>query len=96
VAKEFDPSPLAWLKRVLDTRTDEITCTECQNLVSQYVQIELETGEAAARIPQLAHHLEQCPACWETYLVLLDLARLEAQGGLPDVQELRDRLTRDE
>lgn len=96
MAEEFDPSPLTWLKRVLETQEDEITCTECQTLVSPYVQIEMETGQAAAHIPQLAHHLTQCPACWETYQLLLELARLEDQGELPDLQELRKRLASDE
>lgn len=95
MAEEFDASPLAWLKRVLDTRDEEIDCTECQDLVSQYIDLELETGEAAAHIPQLSHHLDQCPACWETYQILLELAQLEVQGGLPDVQALIERLKRD-
>ena len=96
MTEEFDPSPFAWLKRVLETQEDEITCTECQNLVSQYVQLELETGEATAHMPQLAHHLDQCPACWETYQLLRELVRLEGQGALPDVQELIELLKRDE
>ena len=96
MAEEYDTSPLAWLKRVIETQEDEITCTECQDLVSKYVQVELEIGDAAAHIPQLAHHLEQCPACWETWQILLELAQLEAQRGLPDIQVLKEWLERDE
>jgi len=92
VAEEFDASPLAWLKRVLETRDEEISCAECQILVSQYVDLELETEEAATRLPQLVHHLDQCPACWETYQLLRELARLETQAGLPDIEELLERL----
>ena len=89
-------SNLAWMKRVLETQDEEITCNECQDLVSQYVHIELETGQAAAHLPQLAQHLNQCPACWESYQMLIELARLEAEGGLPNVQELKEWLERDE
>ena len=96
MAEEFDASPLAWLKRVLETQDEEITCTECQDLVSKYVDLELETGEAAAHMPQLAHHLDQCPACWESYRILRELARLEAQGGMPDVRELKEWLKRNQ
>lgn len=96
MTEEFDASQQAWLKRVLATQDDEIYCSECQDLVSQYVHIELETGEAAAHMPQLAHHLDQCPACWETYQILRQLARLEARGELPDVHELREWLKREE
>lgn len=95
MAEEFNASPLAWLKRVLETQDDEISCTECQDLVSEYVNIELETGNAAAQIPQLAYHLDQCPACWESYQVLRKLAQLEAHGGLPEVEELAERLKKD-
>ena len=96
MAEEFDTSPLTWLKRVLETRDEEISCAECQILVSQYVDLELETGEAGAPLPELVHHINQCPACWDTYQLLRELARLEAQGGSPDVQELSERLKRDE
>lgn len=96
MAEEFDVSPLAWLKRVLETQDEEISCSECQDLISRYVHLELESGSAAANIPQLAHHLMQCPACWDSYQILRELARLEAQGGLPKVQELKELLERDE
>ena len=96
MTEEYETSPLAWLKRVLETQEDEISCTQCLVLVSQYVHLELETGEAAARLPQFAHHLEQCPACWDTYQVLREVVQLEARGELPDVQELIERLKRDE
>lgn len=96
MAEEFDVSPRAWLKRVLETKDEEISCSECQELVSQYVHIELETGDAAAHIPRLAQHLMQCPACWDSYQILRELSRLEAQEGLPDVQELTEWLESDE
>ncbi len=96
MADQYDNSPLAWLKRVYETQDDEISCDECKELISQYVQLELDTGEAARRVPRLVHHLNQCPACWDTYQILRELARLEAEGRLPDVPELIKRLKYDE
>jgi hypothetical protein len=92
MAHEFDPSPLAWLERVYETQEDEISCLECQHLVSEYVDLELENVEAGERLPQLAQHLNQCPACWETHEILLELARLETGGELPEVEELAKRV----
>ena len=94
MTEEFDGSPLAWLKRVLETQEEEIDCLECLDLVSQYVDLELETGKATARMPALVHHLNQCQACWETYQMLRELAQLEAQDSLPTMKELAERLKR--
>jgi hypothetical protein len=94
MAEKFDGSPLAWIKRVLETRNDEISCTQCQDLVSGFVDMELESGEAAVRMPQLVRHLGQCPACWDTYQVLRELAQLEGRGELPSIEELVKRLKR--
>ena len=95
MAEEFDASPLAWLKRVLETQDDEISCTDCLNLISQFVDLELETGQGTARLPQLVHHLKQCPGCWDTYQVLQEVAHLEARGEFPPIQELVKLLNKD-
>ena len=96
MADDFDTSPKAWLKRVFETQDDEITCTECAVLVSQFVDLDMETGKAVSRLPQLVHHLHQCPACWDTYQILRDVTRLEEQAELPSIEELIERLKRDE
>lgn len=77
-----------WLKHVHETQDEEISCSECLDQVSQYVDLDLETGEAARRMPELKHHLDQCQVCQEEYEVLRDLARLEAENDLPTHEEL--------
>ncbi len=81
-----------WMKLVHDTQEQEISCSECLDHVSQYVDLELVTGEAAQRMPQLKHHLDQCQVCREEYQVLRDLRQLEDRGELPSDQDLIDQL----
>jgi hypothetical protein len=84
----YDTSSLAWLRRVFETMEEEISCTQCAVLVSRYVHLEQEGADAAAQIPELVQHLDQCPACWESYQTLSELARLENGAGLPEIQGL--------
>ncbi len=71
------------LRLVYDAREDEILCSECFDLVSQYVDRELAGEPVAEQMPRVKHHLEHCGVCDEEYKVLRDLARLEAEGRDP-------------
>jgi hypothetical protein len=46
----------------------------------------------AERLPLLGQHLEQCAVCREEYEVLRELARLEAEGRSPSIDDLRRTL----
>jgi hypothetical protein len=81
-----------WLHRMWQTQDKEISCSECLDLVSQYVDLELATEEAEHLMPQLKHHLDQCMVCQEEYLLLRDLAHMEAEGKPPSIDELKDHL----
>lgn len=61
-----------WVRHVLDTRDDEITCTECFDETSRYVDLELAGDDPAAKLPRVRHHLAQCRACREDYETLRD------------------------
>jgi anti-sigma factor RsiW len=80
-----------WLRNIFNTEEQEISCTECFDLVSQYVDVEL-SGRAPAELAQVKQHLDQCPACREEYETLRDLRRLEDEGGLPSMDDLEDQL----
>ena len=82
----------AWLQNVHRTREEEISCTECFDLVSHYVDLEISGRDVATELPQMKHHLLQCRACREEYESLRDLARLEDQGDLPSTDELRNSI----
>ena len=79
-----------WLQNIYQTRDEEISCSECFDLVSQYVDVELSGEDAARQMPQLTHHLKQCAACREEYETLRDLARLDKDGKLPSADDPGD------
>jgi hypothetical protein len=81
-----------FFKRIRQTQVEEIDCSECLDGVSQYVDLELAHRDAAARMPRVWHHLEQCGVCHEEYQILLDLAGMEQAGELPPVDDLKKRL----
>ncbi len=81
-----------WVKRISTTQVEEIDCSECLHLVSQFVDLELASKDAAGQLPQVSHHLEQCTVCFEEYRLLRDLARFEQEGKPPSTDDLKNRL----
>jgi hypothetical protein len=82
-----------WLQNIYNTRDEEISCSECFDLVSHYVDVELSGEDAARKMPQLKLHLNQCAACREEYETLRDLARLEKDEQPPSLDDLGDSLS---
>ena len=79
-----------WLRNIYETREEEISCTECFDLISRFVEVEIAGQDAAAKMPQVKQHLNQCRACRDEYESLRDLRRLEEKGELPSVDDLQD------
>jgi hypothetical protein len=75
-SRRFD----VWLRNIYETQDEEISCTECFDLVSRYVELEISGGEVGTKLPQVRQHLDQCRACRDEYEILRDLARLENDG----------------
>lgn len=84
---------LQLLKRVRDTRDEEIDCSACLDQISHYVELDLTTGDPGQSLPLVEHHLAQCKVCREEFLILRELALLEARGDQPSNEELARRLT---
>jgi hypothetical protein len=80
------------VKRVQHTQNIEINCSACLDQVSQYVDLELSTGRAADRMPQVKQHLDQCGVCFDEYQILRQLATLELEDHLPDLDDLKGQL----
>jgi hypothetical protein len=78
------------LENIQNTQEQEISCSECFDLVSKYVEIELSGEQSATKMPELRQHLDQCPACRAEYETLRDLRDLEDNGELPSLEELQD------
>lgn len=80
------------LENIHNTREQEISCSECFDLVSHFVEVELSGENAAAKMPQLRQHLDQCPACQAEYETLRDLQEIENKGQLPSLNKLQDSI----
>ncbi len=81
-----------WLKNIYETREEEISCTECFDLVSRFVELEVAGQDAAARMPELKQHLDQCRACRDEYESLRDLRLLEEKGEFPSLDDLQNSI----
>jgi hypothetical protein len=79
-----------WLKNIYATQEEEISCTECFDLASSFVDLEVSGQDAALKMPQIKQHLNQCRACREEYEALRDLRFLEEKGDLPSLDDLQD------
>jgi len=78
------------LQNIHHTREEEISCSDCFDSISSFVDMEASGENAAASMWQVRQHLDQCPACRTEYETLRDLRRLENEGGLPSTDELQD------
>ena len=81
-----------WLKSIYDTQDEEISCTECFELVSHFVELEASGEDAVAKLPQVIQHLGQCRACHDEYETLREIRRLEDEGRMPSLDDLQDLL----
>ena len=81
-----------WLRNIYETQDVEISCTECFDLVSQFVELELSGRDAASEMSQVKQHLNQCRACREEYETLRDLVLLDDQGDAPSLDDLRSSI----
>jgi predicted anti-sigma-YlaC factor YlaD len=79
-----------WLRNIYETHEAEISCTECFDLVSRFVEVEVSGRDVVAELPQVKQHLDQCRACREEYEILRDLRRLEDEGDIPPLADLQD------
>jgi predicted anti-sigma-YlaC factor YlaD len=62
------------MSELLGPRGPEIGCDACFDLLDEYVDLELEGGDADGRVPGMRAHLDGCPACREEYESLRELA----------------------
>jgi len=79
-----------WLRNIYETQDEEISCTECFDLISRFVELETSGRNVAAELLQVKQHLDQCLSCREEYETLRELIRLEDQGDTPSLDDLQD------
>ena len=80
----------SWLQNIYETQDEELSCSECFDLVSRFVELEISGENVEAQMPQIKQHLDQCQACRDEYETLRDLARFEDEGRAPSIDDLQD------
>jgi hypothetical protein len=65
------------IRFIFAARDNEILCSQLFELLPRFVDLELLGEDAAALLPQMSHHLGQCPERHEVYRALLKTARSE-------------------
>jgi hypothetical protein len=79
------------LRLVAGTEDEELTCTQCFDLLPQYVDLELAGRAPDLQLPLFRRHLEQCAVCREEYETLRDLVRADADEPPPAIDEAGGR-----
>jgi hypothetical protein len=82
----------AWLQNIYRTHDVEISCTECFDLISGFVEAQVSGADSVAELRDVQHHLGQCRACRDEYESLLDLRHIEENSELPSLEALRNLL----
>jgi hypothetical protein len=65
------------LRDVSETEAEEISCSECFDLLSPGVELDLAGSTPAPMLIRLAQHLRQCGVCRDEFETLRDFLRSE-------------------
>lgn len=66
------------LKKIWATEENEISCSDCFDLISDVVDLEISGATLPEGLKIVHQHLHQCRACMDEYEVLRDLALMDA------------------
>lgn len=81
-----------FIKKIQDTQDIEIDCSTCLDLVSSYVDFELENDQIPEILEPVKQHIDQCDVCREEYQILRNLAGMEAEYRLPSINRLTSQV----
>ncbi len=73
------------LNKIYNTEDEEIDCGAVYDAVARFVDMEISGADAAAMLPLVHQHLEECPPCYDLYDALHAIAELEAEGRLDEI-----------
>ena len=77
----MDPRVLERLLRdVSETEAEEISCSECFDLLSPGVELDLAGSTTGPILIRLAHHLRQCGVCRDEFETLREFLRSEPEN----------------
>ena len=80
----------AWLRNIYETQDVEISCSECFDRVSHFVEVEVSGRNVVDELPHVRQHLDQCRACRNEYEVLRDIRCLEDEGRILSLDHLKN------
>jgi hypothetical protein len=69
-----EPAADKTIEALLGPAQAELLCDECFERLDEYVERELQAGDADEKVPGMRPHLEGCPACRDEYESLRELA----------------------
>lgn len=69
-----------WVRKIFETQDEEISCSDCFELASICVELEISGVEKDAIVQRVNTHLNQCDACHEEYEILRELVMDEKTG----------------
>jgi len=69
-----------FLEMIAATEVEEISCSECFDLLSRHVDLEIAGYGIDSQWARLQQHLHQCGVCRDEYETLKDLVRLDSDG----------------
>ncbi len=78
-----------WISQIAKTEAEEISCSDCLEMVSEYVEKEVAGQAAGERLARVGQHLGQCRVCREEYEVLKELVELDERGETPSIDALK-------
>ena len=81
---------VAWLQTIYETQDIEISCTECFDRISGFVEADVSGREVMVEFPQVKQHLDQCRACRDEFEVLLALRHVEDKRECMSLQDLQN------
>jgi hypothetical protein len=66
------------MQKLENTREEEYSCEETFTLLDEFVELLACNEEAAALMPLVQHHLEECPDCRDEFEILLRILQTDS------------------
>lgn len=85
-----------WLDQVYETVEKDISCRELRDRLPAYIDNAVQDQNPNGAYIPLQRHLDHCPECSEIFEETLHIAKLEASGNLPELEELLENIARPE
>jgi hypothetical protein len=77
-----------WLDRIYEPDERDNSCRELMDQLPAYLDTIVQAQRGNGKFTDLDQHLAGCSDCAELYAELVNLAELEADGRLPEVEEM--------